>query len=140
MANYDRAKLEDLGKLLLRLTLGVNMLLHGVHKAMHGIDGITGMLAQKGLPTFIGPGVYLGELVAPIFIIVGVGTRLAGLMMSMTMVIAIGLAHSGDIFTLKAQSGSWGIELPGIYLLGGIAIALLGSGRFAVSKGQGRFD
>lgn len=136
----QRQKLEDTGKLLLRLTLGMNMLLHGLHKTQHGISGISSMLAQKGLPAFIGPGVYLGELVAPLFILVGFGTRLAGLVMSFTMIIAIGLAHASDVFSLKDTSGAWGVELPGIYLLGGIALALLGSGRFAISRGQGRFD
>lgn len=138
--SYDREKLEHVGKLLLRLTLGGNMLLHGIHKATHGISGITGMLAEKGLPTFIGPGVYLGELVAPLFILAGLGTRIAGLVMAFTMVFAIGLAHSDAVLALNERSGAWGVELAGIYLLGGIALALLGSGRFAVSRGQGRFD
>lgn len=140
MTTLDSAKREDLGKLLLRLTLGVNMLLHGIHKAEEGIGGITGMLAEKGLPTFIGPGVYLGELVAPLFIIVGFGTRIAGLVMSFTMLFAIGLAHASDVFALNPRSGAWAIELAAIYLFGGVAICLLGAGRFSVSRGLGRFD
>lgn len=136
----DETKLTDAGKLLLRLTLGVNMLLHGLHKAKHGIDGITDMLTAKGLPAFLGPGVFLGELVAPILIVVGLGTRVAGLVMAATMVMAIYLAHAADVLTLKATSGAWGVELAGIYLFGGVAIALLGSGRYAISRGRGRLD
>ena len=44
---------NDLGLLLLRLTVGGLMLFHGVHKLIYGVSGIEGMLAGMGLPGFI---------------------------------------------------------------------------------------
>jgi len=62
---------DDAGKLVLRLTLGILILLHGIAKLMDpgGLAGISGMLAAKGLPAFIAYGVYIGEVVAPAMII-----------------------------------------------------------------------
>ncbi|HIE8860294.1 TPA: DoxX family membrane protein [Klebsiella quasipneumoniae subsp. similipneumoniae] len=51
---------EDAGKLLLRLAVGGLMLFHGLHKLLDGVDGISGMLAAKGLPGFIAYGVLVG--------------------------------------------------------------------------------
>lgn len=36
---------DDAGKLVLRLAVGVLILLHGIHKLLHGVDGIAGMLS-----------------------------------------------------------------------------------------------
>ena len=44
---------NDLGLLLLRLTVGGLMLFHGVHKLIYGVSAIEGMLAGLGLPGFI---------------------------------------------------------------------------------------
>lgn len=38
----------DLGLLVLRLNVGGLMLFHGIHKAVHGVDGIAGMLTALG--------------------------------------------------------------------------------------------
>lgn len=42
MANYDT--LDDTGKLILRLTLGILILLHGIAKIMGGVGPVQGML------------------------------------------------------------------------------------------------
>jgi hypothetical protein len=36
--------------------------------------------------------------------------------------------------------GAWAIETPMLFLLGGVAVALLGSGRFSASGGRGKLD
>lgn len=130
---------EDWGKLLLRLMIGALLLLHGIAKLKGGIGWMAGPLGAVGLPAFIGYGVYVGEVVAPLLLIAGKWTRLAGLVVAFNMLIAILLARRADIATLN-QGGGWAIELEMLFLLGGIAIFLLGSGRYAVSKGVGRWD
>lgn len=50
----------DAGLLNFRLTLGILMLMHGIHKLINGVDGIKGMLAEVGLPGFLAYGVHLG--------------------------------------------------------------------------------
>jgi putative oxidoreductase len=126
-----RASSEDLGKLLLRVTVGGLMLFHGIAKLQHGVGFIEGMLEGKGLPAFLAYGAYVGEVIAPLLLLVGFQTRIAGAVLAFNMVTAIGLAHANQLFDLNAHGG-WAIELAAFFLLGGLCIALLGSGRFAL--------
>lgn len=130
---------EDYGKLLLRLTIGALLLFHGIAKLKGGIGWMAGPLGGVGLPAFVGYGVYVGEVVAPLLLVAGKWTRLAGLVVAFNMLAAILLARRADIASLN-QGGGWAIELEMLFLLGGIAIFLLGSGRYALSKGEGRWD
>ncbi len=134
-----RLDASDAGKLLLRVTIGVLLLLHGIHKLRHGIDGIIGNVERHGLPSFFAYLVYVGEVAAPLLVIAGWQTRIAAAIVAINMAVAIWLSHAADVFLLT-DKGAWAIELPALYLLGAVAIALLGSGRYAVSRGAGRFD
>ena len=125
---------QDLGKLVLRVTLGVLFLLHGVHKLTHGVGGIEGMLEAKGLPGVLAYGAYIGEVVAPVLLIAGFQTRIAAILIAINMIFAIGLAHAGEVFALNEQSGGWAIELQGMFLFAAIAVALLGPGRFSLDR------
>lgn len=118
--------------LILRVTFGLLMILHGFSKLTHGVDGIGNMLSDKGIPYFIAYGVIIGEFVAPLLMIIGFRTKLASIVFSFTMLVAVLLAHSGDIFSLS-EHGSWAIELQGLYFFGGIALTLTGAGKYAVS-------
>lgn len=123
---------DDAGKLVLRLTIGILMLLHGLSKLMNGIGGIEGMLTAHGIPAFVAWGVYVGEVLAPVLLIIGIYTRWAALAVAINMLFAIFLAHSQQIFTLSDRGGGWAIELQGLFLFGAIAVALLGAGRYSV--------
>lgn len=130
----------DWGRLILRLAIGVLLLLHGIAKLRNGIGWLAGPLGAVGLPAFVGYGVYVGEIVAPLLLIAGKWTRLAGLVVAFNMLVAILLARRSDIGVLNPQGGGWAIELEMLYLLGGLVIFLLGSGRYALSRGAGRWD
>ena len=127
---------EDIGKLVLRIVIGGLMLLHGISKPRHGVGGIEGMLSSKGLPGFIAYGVYVGEVIAPLAIMAGVFTRAAALVFAFNMLVAVGMAHAGDVFELGKQGG-WKIELQGLYFFGSVVIALIGPGRFALRRRTG---
>src|SRR6185503_17455170 len=124
---------DDTGKLILRLTVGVLTLLHGIAKATNpeGLGGISGMLVAKGLPGFIAYGAYIGEILAPLMVILGIFTRIGAVLIAVNMLFAIGLAHAAQIFTMGKQGG-WALELQGFYLFCAIALYFLGSGKFAV--------
>ena len=124
---------DAMGKLLLRLTVVVLMLFHGIAKIIHpgSLEFIGSSLSGIGLPAAFAYGVYIGEVVAPLMIISGFHARIGGLIIVVNMLFAIFLAHTGDMFSLT-QHGGWAIELQVFYLLGGLAIMLLGSGKFAV--------
>jgi len=126
-------KNTDLGLLIMRLSIGIMMLLHGISKLIHGADGIGQMLNGSGLPSFIAYGVYVGEVIAPLFIIFGFGTRLAAAIFAFNMIIAVGMAHAGDIFTLN-EAGGWTIELQGLYFFGAVALIFTGGGKYALSN------
>lgn len=130
---------NDSGKLVLRLTIGILLLLHGIAKLKGGVGWMAGPLGAVGLPAFVAYGAYVGEIVAPVLMIVGKWTRLAGLIVAVNMLGAIVLVQRDKIATLN-QGGGWGIELEMLFLLGGVALFLLGSGRYSVSRGVGRWD
>jgi putative oxidoreductase len=130
---------DDIGKLVLRVSVGVLILLHGIFKLQNGIGGIAGMLSGHGLPTFLAYGVYLGEVVGPVLVIVGLFTRIGALLMVGNMLVAFGLAHMQELFSL-GQMGGWALELQGMFLFGSVAIALLGAGRYSAGGINGRFN
>ena len=123
----------DVGKLLLRLTVGILVLLHGIAKVAGGVEGIVGMVEKAGLPGSFGYAVYLGEVVAPFAMILGAWTRIAALVVALNMGVAILLVHSAELFTLT-RSGGWALELQGMFLFTALAVALIGPGRYAVTR------
>ena len=124
---------DAMGKLVLRLTVGIFMLFHGFAKIIHpgSLEFIGSSLSGIGMSSAVAYGVYVGEVIAPLMVLVGFHSRLGGLLIVVNMVFAIMLAHPGDIFSLT-KHGGWALELQGFYLFGGLAIALLGSGKYAI--------
>lgn len=124
---------EDIGKLVLRLTLGILILLHGLAKITNGVSGISGMLAGIGLPSALAYGVYIGEVLAPLLVIIGFYARIGALVIVVNMLFAIALVHMKDLIVLT-KSGGWGIELQAFFLFTAVAVALIGPGCFAVNR------
>lgn len=124
---------DAMGKLLLRLTVAGLMLFHGVAKILHpgSLEFIGSSLSNAGMPSAIAYGVYIGEVIAPLMVLLGFYARIGALILVVNMIFAIMLVHTGDFFSLT-QHGGWAIELQAFYLLGGLAIVLLGSGKFAI--------
>ena len=122
---------EDLGKLILRLTVGVLMLFHGAAKLLYGIDPIRDLVVSAGLPAAVAYGVYLGEVIAPLMVTLGLYTRVGAVLIVINMVFAVLLAHTGDFLALSGHGG-WRLELQGFFFFGALAVALLGSGRYAL--------
>src|SRR5688500_11540585 len=104
---------EDTGKLILRLALGTLILLHGLAKLMGGVGGLTGMVTAAGLPAFITYGVYIGEVIAPILVLLGWYSRIGAALIAANMLFAIALAHREEIFAM-GDTGGWAIELQGM--------------------------
>lgn len=119
----------DLGKLLLRLTLGILLLFHGVHKAMHGAAWIGNMLAAHGLPSWFYYAVFIGEILAPLMIVTGIYMRIGAALVVVNMIVAFALVHSHQILQLTAQGG-WQLELQGFYLFTAVSLLFLGAGRY----------
>jgi len=129
----------ETGKLLLRVLLGALVLLHGIAKVQNGVGPIADMLAKAGVPGGVAYLAYVGEVLAPLLLIVGLWTRPAALVVAFNMVVALVLVHKAQILTLNAQGG-WGIELQAMYLFGAIAVALLGAGRYSIGGYDARWN
>ena len=130
---------DDTGKLVLRLALGILILLHGIAKLSSGVSGVGGMLASHGLPSALAYLVYVGEIVAPALVIIGLYTRPAALIIVINMLVALWLVHTADLFAL-GKSGGWALELQGMFLFGAIAVAFLGAGRLSVGGVSGKYN
>ena len=129
----------DNGKLILRVALGVLILFHGMAKVMGGPAFILGMVSKAGLPPALGYLVYIGEVLAPLLLIVGFWTRAAALVIAINMIVALLLVHTGQILTLSPQGG-WALELQGMYFFAAIAVALLGAGRHSLGGIHGQWN
>jgi len=123
---------ENVGKLIVRLALGGMILCHGISKVKGGIGPITGMVTAHGLPAPLAYGVYVGEVVAPLLVLIGWYSRIGAWIVAVNMIFALWLAHRADVFALNA-TGGWAIELQGMYLFTAVAIALIGPGRYAAN-------
>jgi len=134
MNHYD-----DAAKLVLRLTIGILLLAHGLSKLSNGVGGIVAMLAAKGWPGFIAYGAYLGEVVGPILLILGLFTRPAALLAVIHMIAAILLAHMHELGSFTS-TGGWSLELQALFLLGALAVALQGAGRYSLGGTNGRYN
>ncbi|NYT68484.1 DoxX family protein [Pusillimonas noertemannii] len=130
---------DDLGRLIMRLALGIFILMHGLSKLFNGIGGIESMLNAHGLPAFFAWGAYIGEVVAPVLLILGIYARLGALLVAINMVVAILLAHSHQLFMISG-SGGWQLELQGMFLFTAIALICLGAGAYSLGGRNGRWN
>ena len=131
---------DDVGKLILRITVGGIIVFHGISKLTHGIGWLPAVLQMHGLPGFLAYGVFIAEVVAPVLLFCGLLTRLASLTIAFDMVMALWLVLRSQIFTVKQGGGGWAIEVEAFLLLGAVALFFLGSGKYSFSKGDGKWD
>jgi len=123
---------QHIGLLLLRVSIASTMLIYGISKLSFGIAYIKNLLEQYDLPTFLGYGVFVGEIIAPILIIIGFRTKLAGLVFAINCFVAIIMDSLLDILSLN-EHGDWSIGLIFIYMMFGIAMYFVGAGKYALS-------
>lgn len=130
---------SDLGKLILRLLVGILLLFHGIDKLQHGYGFVEQMLVKAGFPGYFSHLVLVGELLAPFFMILGIYTRQAALIQAFVMLMAIFLVHSGELFS-RSTHGGYALELQAFYLFGSLAVFFFGAGRFNLARGSGPWD
>ncbi len=123
---------NHLGLLITRIIIAATMLIYGISKLVSGISFIEGLMAKTGLPSFLGYGVYVGEIIAPCLIIIGLRTRLAALVFAINCLTAILLTQLPALFTMNAFGG-WSVDLLAIYLFTSMALFFSGGGKYAVS-------
>lgn len=129
----------DVGLLVLRLTVGLSLAVHGTMKlfgwfAGYGIHGFGAFLTSQGYPAGTAFAVVTGlcETVGGLCLAIGLLTPLAAAAIIGTMLNAMAVGWTG--FTVKGIFGPEGVELPLLYFLTSAALAFTGPGAYAVDR------
>jgi len=104
------------------------MLTHGFPKLMRFIEGNMAIVGDPiGVGTFISSIlVLLGEVVAPVLVLIGLKSRFAAVITAATMAVAAFIAQDGDPIAKKEKAL--------LFFIAYVAIALMGAGKFSVDK------
>ena len=135
----DRERLADLGKLVLRVSVAVLILLHGIAKIRHGLGDVADAMVRLHLPVWVGNLIYVGEVLAPLMMIVGFWTRPAAAMVAATMLVALVAGHPREVFVMTNHGGLL-LEVQWMFMLAAAAAALLGAGRYSLGGRDGRWN
>ncbi|MBS0661306.1 MAG: DoxX family protein [Verrucomicrobia bacterium] len=128
--------------LILRLTLAVVMFPHGAQKLLgwfggYGFAGTMGFFTgTMGIPWLLAAAVIVGEFFAPLFLVLGLATRPAALLLGTIMTVAlfqVQVQHGFFMNWFGNQKGE-GIEFTLLFL--GIALTLLftGGGKWSLDR------
>ncbi|MCC3214353.1 DoxX family protein [Chryseobacterium sp. X308] len=128
----------DSGLLITRIAIAFPMSVYGISKVIHGVGFIEDMMSMHSLPSFFAYGVFAGEIIAPLMLIIGFRARLAGLIFAANCFTATILAQTANIFKLN-EFGGWALELLVIYMLVSLSFFFTGAGKYAVST-QNKWD
>lgn len=133
------SRLATLAPLAVRVIAGIIMFAHGLQKLIQVGPGNFGgqVLAGLGvpLPVFMGYVVTLVELVGGLLLIVGLFSRLAALLLTIDLVVAI-LLVKVNVGFLSGSSGT-GAELDLALIAGFLVILFAGPGRLSVDHALG---
>lgn len=125
------------GLLALRLGVGLVFFMHGLSK-FQNVAGPTGFFESLGIPM---PGVMvwvviLAEMVGGICVVLGLLTRLFGVLQAVDMAVAISLATYPNNGLFASSEGK-GSELELLLLFGALALAFLGAGPLSADRALG---
>jgi putative oxidoreductase len=131
-------RLAEFAPLVVRVIAGVIMAGHGFQKLQAGPANFGGFLAQLGvpLPTLMGYVVTLVELVGGILLIVGLFSRLAALLLTIDLVVAILLVKVNVGLIAPPQQGA-GAELDLALIAGFLVIVFAGPGSLSLDRTLG---
>lgn len=117
--------LNDLAFAILRVSFSAMMLTHGVPKINMLLESSSGFPDPFGIGST--PSLVLaviGEVVAPLLVLIGFKTRIAAIPVIITMAVATFFIHLNDDFGTKEKAI--------LYLLAFIIIAMVGPGKYSV--------
>lgn len=114
--------------LFLRVSIGIFMLTHGTAKLITLLEGGPISFAD---PIGIGPVASLAlavfaEVFCSLLLIFGIATRFAVIPLLITMLVAVLIVHSADVFGVK--------EMALLYFIVYTTIAITGAGKFSVDN------
>ena len=130
--NMNKNILNQHGAFLLRVTLGVILLNHGLMKlTVFGIDGTVGYFASLGLSPMLAYLTMFGEMAAGLGLIGGVLTRLAAAL-SIPLLAGATWVHAGNGWVFSNAGGGW--EFPLLLVMLAVIVTLQGAGSLALAN------
>jgi len=120
-------RLQPLALLVMRLTLGTIMLVHGYHKVFGGLHQQADLVARLGFPHWMGYVSSFTEFLGGLFILAGFFTRVAAFAICVDLVVAIWKVdwHNG-------LTGDHGFEFPLAAATLAFALIFFGAGPIAL--------
>jgi putative oxidoreductase len=117
---------------LLRLTLGIALLAHGLLKVLvFTMPGTAAFFASQGFPGWMAYPVTMVEVLAGAAMILGIQSRIAALA-AMPVLLGALSVHIGNGWLFTAKNGGW--EYPAFLAAAAAVVALLGDGAFSASR------
>jgi len=129
----------DFALLLLRLVVGSLLLIHGIDKIRNGVGGLETALVAKGLPEATVWGIYVGQLLAPLLLILGFMTRPAGLVVTVTMGLLLWLDQGAGAFSGGGVDGGLSGEVYLFHAVAGMTLFCAGAGRLRIAQRESRW-
>ena len=125
-------RLSAYGVTLLRVSLGIMYLAHGVILKFltFGLVGTAGFFVSIGLPGWLAYVTFTAEAVGGVLLVLGVQARWVALALTPALLGAIIWVHAGNGWVFSASGGGW--EYPLYLIVLSIAQFLLGDGAFAL--------
>jgi putative oxidoreductase len=128
------ANSTEYGALLLRVTLGVMFIAHGLLKVMiFTMPGTVQFFQSLGLPGFLAYVTVAVELGAGALLIAGYQTRIVALA-SLPILLGAAWAHLPNGWVFSAPNGGW--EYPVFLAVAAIVQSLIGDGAYALSNAK----
>lgn len=120
---------RDYGIALLRVSLGVMFLAHGLllKVFVFGLPGTAAFFEGIGLPGWLAYVTAAAETLGGLMLLVGIQTRLVALALT-PILIGATFVHAGNGWVFSAPNGGW--EYPAYLLVLCLAQAIVGGGAF----------
>lgn len=125
---------EQFGKLVLRLGLGGLILFHGAHHLLTGLEPVRALLEAHKLPAALANAVYLGEIVGPLLIILGLFTRVGAFLIAAEVLLLVLLSGIPHVLAI-APDGAYALEVESLYFAAAVSVMLLGAGKISLGRG-----
>lgn len=123
---------QEISNAILRISLGIIFLAHGLLKIMvFTLAGTVGFFESIGLPGWLAYPVTFGEVLGGAALIVGLFTRPV-LALMIPILLGATWAHSGNGWVFNAENGGW--EYPLFLVVTSVVALLAGPGKWSLQK------
>lgn len=86
------------------------------------------------MPELFGIGIPVAEVIAPILVLLGIFTRISGLIIALCILFTLLLLDWSNLLAVDPQVGNLVIDRNLLYLFGGLTLFFSGGGKYAIYK------